>query len=132
MAQVRVTHHIGRLAADMANIPPRARLDMRATVRDGIRAGNTLAKDFAKRSAGRHGKHYSKAFTTEMRPTFHGFGTTILSGEYGPDIARPQGGMSFERGSRNQKPHLDLARSADIIGGSFAQEVRRLPDRWFW
>jgi hypothetical protein len=30
----------------------------------------------------------------------------------------PQGGMSFEFGSRNQPPHLDLNRSADIIGSA--------------
>lgn len=132
MARVNVRHSIDRLAADMAKIPAKARVDMRATVRDGLRVGNTLARDFAKKSAGRHGKHYPKAFTTEMRPTFTGFGTSIISGEYGPDIARPQGGMSFETGSRNQKPHLDLARSADIIGPAFTGEVRRLPDRWFW
>lgn len=132
MARVRVTHTIGVLAADMANIPARAKVDMRATVREGIKVGNAVAKDNAKRSAGSHGKHYHRAFSTEMRPTFSGFGTSIISGEYGPDISRPQGGMSFEFGSRNQKPHLDLARSADVIGPAFAGEVRRLPDRWFW
>ena len=130
MAQVRVRHDIGRLAADMANIPPRARVDMRATVREGLKVGNSLAKDFAKQSSGRHGKHYPKAFTTEMRRDLGLFGN-VISGEYGPDIDRDQGGMSFEFGSRNQKPHLDLARSADIIGPAFAGEVRRLPSRWF-
>lgn len=132
MARIRVTHGIGRLAADMADIPARARVDMRATVREGIRVGNTVARDFAKQSAGKHGKHYHRAFSTEMRRDFTGFGVSIMSGEYGPDIAKPQGGMSFEFGSRNQKPHLDLARSADIMGPSLAGEVRRLPDRWFW
>jgi hypothetical protein len=67
-----------------------------------------------------------------MRPTFAGFGTVIHSGEYGPDIARPQGGMSFEYGSRNQPPHLDLARSADLIGPSTVGEVGRMVDRLFW
>lgn len=132
MARVTVHHTIGRLAADMADIPARAKVDMRATVRDGIKVGNSLAKDFARESAGAHGKHYHKAFTTEMRRDFAGFGTAIISGEYGPDIARPQGGMSFEFGSRNQKPHLGLARSADFVGPAFAGEVRRLPSRWFW
>jgi hypothetical protein len=116
----------------MADIPARAKIDMRSTVREGIKVGNSLAKDFAKSSAGAHGKRYPNAFSTEMRPTFSGFGTSIISGEYGPDIAKPQGGMSFEFGSRNQKPHLDLARSADIVGPALAGEVRRLPDRWFW
>jgi hypothetical protein len=132
VAQVRVSHSIGRLAADVADIPARARIDMRDTTREGVRTGNSVAVGNAKRSAGKHGKHYHKALSWEMRPTFSGFGTTIISGEYGPDIAKPQGGMSFETGSRNQKPHLDLARSADIIGPAFAGEVRQLPDRWFW
>lgn len=132
MAGIRVTHHLDKLAADMAAIPPRAAVDMRSTVSDAIKVGNTVAKDFAKESAGRAGKLYPKAFTSEMHKNFAGFGTRIFSGEYGPDIARPQGGMSFEFGSRNQKPHLDLARSADLMGGALAGEVRRLPDRWFW
>ena len=105
---------------------------MRAKVNEGARAGNTLAKDFARESAGKHGRHYYKAFTWEPTKTFHGFGASVYAAEYGPQIDRPQGGMSFERGSRNQPPHLDLARSADIIGPSFAQEVRGLLDDWFW
>lgn len=132
MAQVNVRHNIGRLAADMADIPARARVDMRTTVRDGVKTGNSVAVENAKRSEGAHGKHYHRAFSWEMRPTFSGFGTTIFSGEYGPDISKPQGEMSFEGGSRNQKPHLDVARSFDLIGPAFVGEVRRLPDRWFW
>lgn len=128
---VRVRHSLGDLAADMAAIPPRARVAMRGVVRDGIRAGNLVAKENARRSAGRAGKHYHKAFTSEMRAGLGLFGNTI-SGEYGPDIARPQGGMSFEFGSRNQKPHLDLARSADLIGPSFGREALDAVDRLFW
>lgn len=130
--RVRVTHSIGDLADDLSHIARTAQRDMVGVVRDGIRAGNTLAKDSAKRTAGAHGKHYHRAFSTEMHAIYHSVGASVISGEYGPDVAKPQGGMSFERGSRNQKPHLDLARSADIIGGSFAQEVRALPDQWFW
>ena len=37
------------------------------------------------------------------------------------DVAKPQGDMSFERGSRNQPPHLDLNRSADVIGPQLGQ-----------
>lgn len=132
MARLVVRHGVDRLAADMAKIPAKARVDMRATVRDGIRVGNTLARDFAKKSAGRHGKHYPKAFSFEMQQSLFGTGSRVIAGEYGPDIAKPQGGMSFERGSRNQKPHLDITRSADIITPAFVGEVRRLPDRWFW
>lgn len=124
MSTILVFHRIGALERDMRAIPPRAMRDMRSTVRDGLEAGNTVAKDFAKSSAGAHGKHYHKAFGWEM--------TGPLEGEYGPNAAMPQGGMSFEFGSRNQKPHLDLAKSADLIGPSFAREVHHLPDKWFW
>lgn len=130
--RIKVTSHLADLQADCVKIATQAPKDMRATVRDGIKAGNTLAVAFAKQSAGAHGKLYPRAFSTELGGVFSGFGTSIFFGEYGPVVGRPQGGMSFERGSRNQKPHLDLARSADIIGPSFAQEVRRLPDGWFW
>jgi hypothetical protein len=132
MARLVVRHGIADLAADMAKIPVKARVDMRATVRDGVRIGNSLAKDFAKKSAGKHGKRYPNAFSFEMHQSLFGAGSSVISGEYGPEIGKPQGDMSFERGSRNQKPHLDLQRSADIIVPAFVGEVRRLPDRWFW
>lgn len=130
--RVRVTHTIGDLADDLAHIARTARTDMVGVVRDGLRAGNTLAKDSAKRTAGAHGKHYHRAFSYEMHRSLFGRASDHISGEYGPDIGKRQGRMKFERGSRNQPPHLDLAKSADIIGGSFAQEVRALPDKWFW
>jgi hypothetical protein len=40
--------------------------------------------------------------------------------------------MSFEGGSRNQPPHNDLAKSADIMGPKLELKVNLLPDRWFW
>lgn len=101
-------------------------------VKEGLRVGNSVAKDYAKVSAGSHGKHYHKAFSWEMHGIRGGFGVYGISGEYGPDAAKPQGNMSFERGSKNQPAHLDLAKSADLIGPSFGQEVHQLPDRWFW
>lgn len=129
--RVNVRHSIGDLARDLEQIPPKARNDMRDTVRDGVRAGAELAKANAKRTAGAHGKHYPRSITSSMNRGGGLFGN-VISGEYGPDPSKPQGGMSFENGSRNQPPHRDLAKSADIIGPSFAQEVRALPDRWFW
>lgn len=122
--RIKVTHSLDDLADDLETIVRRAPRDMAKVVREGIRAGNMVARDFARESAGAHGKHYHRAFSAEM--------TGRTTGEYGPDAAMPQGGMSFEHGSRNQPPHLDLARSADLIGPSFAQEVRKLPDDWFW
>lgn len=129
--RVRVTHTLEDFERDQREVATTARKDMRATVRDGLKAGNMVAKDSAKRTAGAHGKHYHRAFSWEMHTSLFGAAGSI-SGEYGPDVNKPQGEMSFERGSRNQPPHLDLAKSADLIGPSFAQEVSRLPERWFW
>lgn len=122
--RIKVTDHIGDLAADLAAIPVRAVKDLNGVVRTNIREGNKIAKAFAKESAGSHGKLYHRAFGSEM--------TGALQGEYGPDSAMPQGGMSFEYGSRNQPPHLDLAKSADIIGPKFADAVGDVIDGLFW
>lgn len=130
--RVIVTDTIGDLVSDLAAIPPKAAKDMMGCVRDGARAGNEIAKTSAKRTAGEHGKHYHRAFSSDVRRPFFGFGAAVYSAEYGPDAAKRQGAMSFERGSRNQPPHLDLAKSADVIGPIFAREVRKLPDGWFW
>lgn len=130
--KVRARHHINDLTGDLLEIRATARKDMRAVVRDGIKAGNILAKGYAERSSGEHGKWYPRAFRAEMHTSLFGGGAGAISGEYGPVTGPRQGRMSFEWGSRNQPPHRDLNRSADVIGGSFAQEVRRLPDKWFW
>lgn len=131
MPTVRVYGGVADLAADLAGIAKRVRPDMRAVVRDGLTVGRELAKGNARRTAGSHGKHYPRAITSEMHTGLGLFGNTI-SGEYGPDIARPQGGMSFEFGSRNQPPHLDLARSADVVGPSFERSVDDQVGDWFW
>lgn len=128
--RVHVSNTLEDLASDLRKVATTARRDMVGVVRDGIRAGSTEARTLAKRTAGAHGKHYHKAITSEMLGAGL-FGNTI-SGEYGPDVNKPQGGMSFERGSRNQPPHNDLAKSADLVGPIFAREVAQLPDRWFW
>jgi len=131
---VRVSEHdtLDGLIADMKQVPVKVAKDCRATVREAAKVGNQVAKDNAKRTAGKHGKLYPRAFTWEAGSSFHGFGASVYSAEYGPDIARPQGGMEFEHGSRNSPPHLDLAKSADLIGPSFAQEIRGKMDGWFW
>lgn len=132
MSRIRVVGGVGDLAHKCRKIAVGARRDMRRKVNEGARAGNMLARDFARQSAGKHGRHYYKAFTWEARGVVEFGGVAGISAEYGPQIDRPQGGMSFERGSRNQPPHLDLARSADIIGPSFGQEVRQMAEGWFW
>lgn len=129
--RVRERDTLDRLIGALTNVARKAPREMQSTVRDGTRAGNIIAQDYARVSADRHGKLYPRAFSSEMRPPFLGFGAVVVSGEYGPDISKPQGGMSFERGSRNQKPHLDLARSADRIAPSFQREVGQMADRLF-
>lgn len=132
MARIRVVHGIDDLASDMAGIARGARRDMVKVVREGIRVGNDVAKGYARQSAGAHGKHYHRAFSSEMHGIVEFGGSAGISGEYGPDAAMPQGGMQFERGSRNSPPHNDLAKSADLIGPAFGHEVARLPEKWFW
>lgn len=124
MARIIVIHGIDDLADDCRKIAVGARKDMAGVVRKNSREGNKIAKGFARESAGAHGKHYHKAFSAEA--------IAPLAWEYGPNAAMPQGGMSFEFGSRNQPPHLDLARSADIVGPKFGHDVHDLPGRWFW
>ncbi|HET8614287.1 MAG TPA: hypothetical protein VFL94_02095 [Actinomycetales bacterium] len=128
MTSIKVSSHLDELAADMEKIATKAERVMLSTTREALKVGNMLAKDFARASSGRHGKLYPRSFSAEL--TFAGFG--LIAGEYGPDAEMPQGGMSFEWGSRNQKPHLDLNRSADVIGGSFAREVGERIDGLFW
>lgn len=128
-----VENTLGDLANDLAGIARQAPKDMRATVKEGIKVGNSLAKDNARESAGSHGKLYHRAFSAEMHGGWSGgFGAYLISGEYGPDASKPQGNMEFEEGSRNQPAHDDLARSTDVIFPAFLGEVRRLPDRWMW
>lgn len=122
--RIRVTHDIDDLASDLAGIATRARADMARVVRSNADQGNRKAKQISRRTAGAHGKHYPNAMTAEA--------ITPLSWEYGPDAGRPQGGMSFEFGSRNQPPHLDLARSLDAQAPLFRRDAAKLPDKWFW
>jgi hypothetical protein len=122
--RISVTGGVGDLANDLAAIPAKAARGLATTVRKNANEGNRLASRFAKESAGAHGKHYPRAFSAEA--------ISPLSWEYGPDAAKPQGGMSFEEGSRNQPPHHDLAKSQDIIGPKLAADVGDVVDRLFW
>lgn len=127
--KVHVIGSLSDLAADCAGIVRRVPGDLTKTVREGAKVGNVVARDLARVSAGSHGKHYPKAFSSEV--TVRGlFG--MYAAEYGPDASKPQGGMSFENGSRNQPPHNDLAKSADLMGPALLGETRRLTGEWFW
>ncbi len=82
-------------------------------------------RDFARDTAGKHGKHYPNAITAS--PTSAGLGD--VSWEVGPESARPQGNMSFEYGSVNQPPHLDGARAAQVIEPLFMKAVTEMVDK---
>ena len=131
MSRAKLTSHMGDLVADMSAIPAKVRAQAPRVVRENTREGQRLAKVNAKVSAGKHGKRYPAAITAETA-RFSGFGATVYQGEYGPQSGLPQGEMSFEFGSRNQKPHLDLARSADRVRKSFGRDVDRMIDGLFW
>lgn len=135
MTGVRVTTTTGDLEADLRHIARTARDDCRGVVRDGIRAGNELAKDFAKAKNGpnSHSRKYPGTFSAEMTSGLGLFGN-VISGEYGPRH-EGQGMLAgiLENGSRSgNAAQMNLAKSADIIGPSFAQEVRGMLDRMFW
>lgn len=131
--RVHVEHSIGELAADCAKVPVDLYREGARVVKEGARVGGNVARDNARRTVGKHGKHYPSAITWDRSArAFVGFGGGSIQAEYGPDPARRQGGMSFEFGSRNQPPHLDLAKSADLIGPAFAREVSEMVDGLFW
>lgn len=122
--RVSVSHTLDDLIADLDAIPGRVRRGVVKAGNESAREGNRIAKASAKESAGAHGKHYHKAFRAERVETF--------AWEYGPVVGPPQGGMSFEWGSRNQPPHRDLNKSADIVGPKFADRVGDAVDGAFW
>jgi hypothetical protein len=61
-------------------------------------------------TSGEHGKHYPDSIDSELAFDLRG-----VSVDVGPNGGKPQGGMSFEFGSRNQPPHLDGAKALDTI-----------------
>lgn len=119
MATVRVTHSIGDLFADLSKIATETRPRMRGVVRDGVKVGTQLARQYAKENAGPHGKNYYKRITSNMRRDLGLFGNTI-SGEYGPEgIPKTDFvGAGFRHGI-----NTDLPRSADVVGPSFLRSV---------
>lgn len=133
--RVRVTHDIDDLANDLTTIARQAPTALKAVVRKNAREGAAHARRFASRQHtmnSRYDVHYPRSITWDQPRAFYGFGGGGITAEYGPDPARPQGGMSFERGSRNQPAHNDLARSADIVAVQFGPNVLFAADRLFW
>lgn len=129
---------LGGLARDLGRVPVIEAREGVKLVRSNAIEGNRRALRYAKESSGKHGRHYatSKVFKVEQ-------GADVFTWIYGPDASvivvgktgtfQP-GGMAtgFEKGSRNQKPHRNLDRSADGIGFKMQYEVREMFDKLFW
>lgn len=131
--RVSVTHHLGDLERDMQQVSVELYKGGRRVVQDAARDGGQSARRIAKWTAGEHGKHYPKAITWDRSAhSFIGFGGGSISAAYGPDSSLPQGGMEFEEGSRNQKPHNDLANSLDLIRPKFHRDTDHLLRGLFW
>lgn len=102
---IRITTNARSVATDLGNIEKRAFLKTRVAVSESGELVEARWKANAVASAGKHGKHYPKAIKSRMTG---GLESTVF-----PDESMPQGGMSFEYGSRNQPPHLDGQRAID-------------------
>lgn len=119
--EIRVTGDVSDLAADLKMLATRTRPEMSKVVRDAAQNGNRHARAFASEQHTMWSDvdaDYPAAFTVEA--------ITPLKFEYGPDASRPQGSKAsgYEFGSINQAyPHLDLARSADIVAVEYPMDV---------
>lgn len=131
--RIQVKNTLDDLASDTRKIVADARTELPAVVSEGIRTGNSFAKDLARETSGTHARKYPGTFSASMNKGFSGFGSRIIQGEYGP-VARGQGNLApiLENGSRNNPAHNNLSRSADVIGPAMVREVGDRVDSWFW
>lgn len=129
---MRVTHTLDDLANDMAAVTRKTATEPVKIVSKHVRMGAGLARKFATKTAGEHGKLYPLSIGSDMDVDTLGGSLSAISGEWGPDSSMQQGGMSFEFGSRNQPPHGDIAKSADIVVPKFYGAVDDFLDELFW
>ncbi|RNL63646.1 hypothetical protein EFK50_07845 [Nocardioides marmoriginsengisoli] len=117
--RIRVTHSIGDLSSDLTEIAVQTRPRMRGVVRDGIKVGTQLSRQFAREKAGPHGSRIWKRINSNMDRGLGLFGNTI-SGEFGYDGVPKSDfvGAGFRHGI-----NTDLPRAADIVGPSFSRSV---------
>lgn len=107
---MRVSFDVGgleTLAADIAAAPVAFAKAARGVVEETAIDMRDAWRENAVETSGAHGKHYPKSITYRMR------GLTSIGADIYPDPGKPQGGMSFENGSRNQPPHLGGQRALD-------------------
>lgn len=122
--RLTVSHDLDRLQRDLKKIPGKLAGGAERAAARRAQEGNRNAKRRATRTAGKHGKHYPSAFIAERVGDMHW--------RYGPITSIAQGAMSFEGGSRNQPPHLDLEKSAAVVGPKFGRDISQLIGRVFW
>lgn len=119
-----VRHTIHGLAADLAAGPSILATEKARAVQENVQRGARLTKRNAASTAREHGRRYVEAIDWEL--------TAPAQGEWGPDSSMPQGGMEFERGSRNQPAHLDHHRAALVVVPQFHRDARGIFDKVFW
>lgn len=118
--RVRAIHTFAAFERDATRVPVKVVRQAAKAVRTRAEQGNRNAKNRARNTAGKHGRHYPNSFLAEA--------ISPLEWQYGPHPSLAQGEMSFEYGSRNQPPHMDLNKSADVVGPKLAADMGRILD----
>jgi len=122
--RIQIINHLDDLAADTRTVATTTKARMATVVRKNAVEANRTTARIARVSSGSHGKLYPRSFSAEA--------ITPLWWEYGPDADMPQGGMSFNSGSRNQPPHLDIEKGLDIQRPKFYRDISEEADDLFW
>jgi hypothetical protein len=117
--RIRVRDSIGSLADRLYEVKTTVERELPDLVRSNAREGNAVASEFARVSSGTHARLYPDTFSAER--------IAPLMWEYGPE-SRGQGHLApiLENGSRNNRAHNNLTRSADIAGAELAKDLRRM------
>ena len=92
---------------------------LRSTLREEMDKTRDVWREDARVKARKHGKHYPASITYSTRTV----GVLHVEAELGPDADKPQGGMSFELGSRKQKPHLSGQKAAQGLEDRLEQRM---------
>lgn len=132
---VRVVHDIGDLARDLDAIKKRVPPEMRAVVGESARAGNTIAKGYARTNNGpnSHARKYPGTFSAEMTKGYAGATASIYTAEYGPrHTGQGQLAGILEDGKGHNAPQNNLRNSADIAGRLLQFKVNKRVGAWFW
>lgn len=114
------------LAEAFARAPEEMGRGLRGALEESAEKLQRDWRDGARRSSGRHGKHYPSSITHEFEVT-----EGSLSVDIGPEIGRLQGrmGKGFEYGSVHQPPHMDGASAFARNARPFESAVQDAIDR---